>query len=90
VGWLGHVMLGQIGEGAFGMVLRGRCRGMNVAVKTPKMEDVSDEDIRQFKEEVRMMAKVRRCPGWVGGCGVGGVGGCGGVGEWVLPALPGL
>lgn len=47
-----------IGEGCFGLVLRGRCRGMPVAIKVPKIDDVSKEDLEKFKEEVRMMAKL--------------------------------
>ncbi len=47
-----------LGEGSFGLVLRGKCRGMQVAIKVPKMEDTSQEDLDKFKEEVRMMAKL--------------------------------
>lgn len=47
-----------LGEGCFGIVLRGRCRGVQVAIKVPKMENASPEDIAQFKEEVGMMAKL--------------------------------
>ncbi len=39
-------------------VYRGKCRGLNVAVKMPKAFDLTDEQLAEFKDEVQMMAKL--------------------------------
>mmetsp|Transcript_16662 Transcript_16662/g.24878 ORF Transcript_16662/g.24878 Transcript_16662/m.24878 type:complete len:544 (+) Transcript_16662:58-1689(+) len=47
-----------IGEGAFGKVYRGKARGKDVAVKVFKKENVSNTDLENFREEVKIMSKI--------------------------------
>mmetsp|Transcript_17936 Transcript_17936/g.50540 ORF Transcript_17936/g.50540 Transcript_17936/m.50540 type:complete len:529 (+) Transcript_17936:60-1646(+) len=47
-----------IGEGTFGKVYRGKCRGKEVAVKVFKRADLSEDDLKAFKEEVKIMSKI--------------------------------
>eukprot|EP00007_Cunea_sp_BSH-02190019_P003786 CAMPEP_0174239006 /NCGR_PEP_ID=MMETSP0417-20130205/13160_1 /TAXON_ID=242541 /ORGANISM="Mayorella sp, Strain BSH-02190019" /LENGTH=614 /DNA_ID=CAMNT_0015317901 /DNA_START=276 /DNA_END=2116 /DNA_ORIENTATION=- len=47
-----------IGEGTFGKVYRGKCRGKEVAIKVFKRQDVSEEDLEAFREEVKVMSQI--------------------------------
>jgi len=50
----------KIGEGAYGVVYRGRWRGSLVAVKQIKDNQVSAEKITEFVREVELMQKLQR------------------------------
>jgi len=55
-----EVTLGRkIGEGQFGSVFEGRCRGIVVAVKVLHETQMSQEDIEDFKKEVGIMVHLR-------------------------------
>lgn len=47
-----------VGEGAFGTVYKGTCRGISVAIKVPKKQDLTEEELTQFREEVGIMRKI--------------------------------
>jgi serine/threonine protein kinase len=49
----------KIGEGQFGAVYLGKCRGVSVAVKVLHATDMSQEDIDDFKKEVGIMVHLR-------------------------------
>jgi hypothetical protein len=44
---------GVIGQGNFGVVHRGMCRGAQVAVKIPKVEDLNEEKLEEFRAELK-------------------------------------
>jgi predicted Ser/Thr protein kinase len=44
---------GVIGQGNFGVVYRGMCRGALVAVKIPKVEDLNEEKLEEFRAELK-------------------------------------
>jgi hypothetical protein len=44
---------GIIGQGNFGVVHKGMCRGAQVAVKIPKVEDLSAEKLEEFRAELK-------------------------------------
>jgi len=49
----------QLGQGGYGAVYKAKWRGTEVAVKTVPSEKVTHEMARNFKEEVRIMMKLR-------------------------------
>jgi serine/threonine protein kinase len=52
-------MTKKIGEGQFGLVYEGKCRGVTVAVKVLHTTEMSEEDIEDFKKEVGIMVHLR-------------------------------
>lgn len=44
-----------IGKGQYGKVYRGKCRGMNVAVKIPAKQDLNANDLEALRNEVNIM-----------------------------------
>eukprot|EP00009_Paramoeba_aestuarina_P002419 CAMPEP_0201508716 /NCGR_PEP_ID=MMETSP0161_2-20130828/1986_1 /ASSEMBLY_ACC=CAM_ASM_000251 /TAXON_ID=180227 /ORGANISM="Neoparamoeba aestuarina, Strain SoJaBio B1-5/56/2" /LENGTH=515 /DNA_ID=CAMNT_0047903459 /DNA_START=93 /DNA_END=1640 /DNA_ORIENTATION=- len=51
-------LLKLIGEGTFGKVYQGKCRGKEVAVKVFKNKDLSEEELSNFRDEVAIMSKI--------------------------------
>jgi serine/threonine protein kinase len=47
-----------IGEGNFGAVYKGLCRGAQVAVKIPKFSDLTEDKVEAFREELKVMARI--------------------------------
>ena len=45
----------QIGEGNFGKVYIGKCRGKAVAVKVPFYQDLTGEELASFQKEIKLM-----------------------------------
>jgi len=55
-----EVVLGKkLGEGQFGVVYEGKCRGVTVAIKILNQTQMSQEDIDDFKNEVGIMVHLR-------------------------------
>lgn len=48
----------KIGEGQYGEVYKGRCRGTDVAVKIPVRQDLSSDEIESVKAEVLTMSQI--------------------------------
>eukprot|EP01101_Sappina_pedata_P012089 TRINITY_DN823_c0_g1_i2.p1 TRINITY_DN823_c0_g1~~TRINITY_DN823_c0_g1_i2.p1 ORF type:complete len:442 (-),score=155.51 TRINITY_DN823_c0_g1_i2:519-1799(-) len=50
----------KIGEGTYGTVFAGKCRGKEVAIKVFKRKDdaLSDSELEKFREEVKIMSKL--------------------------------
>lgn len=51
-------LLKLIGEGTFGKVYQGKCRGKEVAVKVFKNQELSADELAGFREEVAIMSKI--------------------------------
>jgi serine/threonine protein kinase len=47
-----------IGDGQYGIVYKGRCRGLEVAVKTPHKQTLPEAQLTSFRHEVEMMSKI--------------------------------
>lgn len=45
----------KIGEGTFGEVWRGTCRGKEVAIKKMKKSDSDPKSLEDFKKEIEIM-----------------------------------
>eukprot|EP01087_Luapelamoeba_hula_P007302 TRINITY_DN1786_c0_g1_i1.p1 TRINITY_DN1786_c0_g1~~TRINITY_DN1786_c0_g1_i1.p1 ORF type:complete len:520 (-),score=104.71 TRINITY_DN1786_c0_g1_i1:116-1675(-) len=45
-----------LGQGCFGTVHLGECRGSSVAVKIPLVQHLSDEELRDLRQEIQIMA----------------------------------
>jgi len=45
-----------IGAGSYGTVYRGRCRGQEVAVKVPKKQTLSPQEMQTFQNEIVLMS----------------------------------
>jgi serine/threonine protein kinase len=56
----GELKLGQqIGEGCFGTVFRGHCRGQEVAIKKLHVTEFEQEVLEEFKKEVSILTHLR-------------------------------
>jgi len=54
-----EITLGKIiGEGSFARVHKGTCRRQQVAVKVLHRQAFSEEDLKAFRDEVRIMSKI--------------------------------
>ena len=51
----------KLGEGQYGKVYKGKCRGMTVAVKIPSKQDLKDADIMVLQREVQIMRYAFDC-----------------------------
>ena len=49
-------LLRQLGAGCFGTVYKGECRETIVAVKIPLTQDLSAEELKDFRNEIQIMA----------------------------------
>jgi len=47
-----------IGDGQYGSVYKGRCRGLEVAVKIPHKQILKEVHLTSFRHEVEMMSKI--------------------------------
>eukprot|EP01113_Clastostelium_recurvatum_P013999 TRINITY_DN1756_c0_g1_i3.p1 TRINITY_DN1756_c0_g1~~TRINITY_DN1756_c0_g1_i3.p1 ORF type:complete len:784 (+),score=234.68 TRINITY_DN1756_c0_g1_i3:77-2428(+) len=47
-----------LGQGSFGSVYKGRCRGQEVAVKVPRKQRLNLQELTSFRHEVKMMSKI--------------------------------
>lgn len=43
------------GKGKFGTVYEGKCHGLNVAIKIPKKQILTEEELNSFQKEVEIM-----------------------------------
>lgn len=44
-----------LGKGSFGSVYKGFCRGQRVAIKVPNKQNLSQQEMEDFKNEVKLM-----------------------------------
>eukprot|EP01119_Soliformovum_irregulare_P015226 TRINITY_DN4258_c0_g1_i1.p1 TRINITY_DN4258_c0_g1~~TRINITY_DN4258_c0_g1_i1.p1 ORF type:complete len:650 (+),score=190.66 TRINITY_DN4258_c0_g1_i1:37-1986(+) len=63
-----------LGQGSFGKVYTGRCRGKRVAVKVPLKQRLSDKELEEFRREVAIMKKIfhPNCVLFMGACSLNG------------------
>eukprot|EP01100_Stratorugosa_tubuloviscum_P013584 TRINITY_DN689_c0_g3_i1.p1 TRINITY_DN689_c0_g3~~TRINITY_DN689_c0_g3_i1.p1 ORF type:complete len:593 (-),score=321.46 TRINITY_DN689_c0_g3_i1:116-1894(-) len=55
-----EIVIGRkLGEGAYGSVFEGTCRGSQVAVKIPKKQKLTASELAEFKREINKMAEIR-------------------------------
>ena len=51
-----------MGQGSYGVVYKGKCRGYPVAIKIPRLpkgaSNFSDEQLQAFREEIKVMSKL--------------------------------
>ena len=47
-----------LGAGSFGLVYRAHCRGKAVAVKVPKVQQLSDKRLADFRHEIQVMSRT--------------------------------
>eukprot|EP01133_Synstelium_polycarpum_P012186 gene12186-14260_t len=47
-----------LGQGSFGSVYKGRCRGQEVAVKVPRKQKLNLYELTSFRHEVKIMSKI--------------------------------
>jgi serine/threonine protein kinase len=47
-----------IGEGTYGKVYRGMCRGQQVAIKVPQQQNLSEQQLADFRNEVAIMRRI--------------------------------
>ncbi|EGC28777.1 hypothetical protein DICPUDRAFT_159737 [Dictyostelium purpureum] len=47
-----------LGQGSFGSVYKGKCRGQEVAVKIPRKQKLSLYELTSFRHEVKIMSKI--------------------------------
>uniref|UniRef100_A0A6B2L315 SH2 domain-containing protein n=1 Tax=Arcella intermedia TaxID=1963864 RepID=A0A6B2L315_9EUKA len=47
-----------MGKGQFGKVYKGRCRDSSVAVKVPKNQNLTTQELEDFRREVAIMSKI--------------------------------
>jgi hypothetical protein len=46
----------KLGEGCFGVVYKGECYSLPVAIKFPHVQQLSKEELEDFRKEVHIMA----------------------------------
>ncbi len=46
----------RLGEGCFGVVWKGECYSLPVAIKYPHIQQLSKEELNDFRKEVHIMA----------------------------------
>jgi len=49
----------ELGKGAFGTVLKGKLRGKEVAIKKLNVQEMDEDSLADFKQEVEIMSKLR-------------------------------
>eukprot|EP01130_Rhizamoeba_saxonica_P001928 TRINITY_DN11748_c0_g1_i1.p1 TRINITY_DN11748_c0_g1~~TRINITY_DN11748_c0_g1_i1.p1 ORF type:complete len:517 (+),score=91.27 TRINITY_DN11748_c0_g1_i1:6-1556(+) len=47
-----------LGEGYHGKVFKGRCRRTEVAIKVPHMQNLSERELQNFRNEIETMSKI--------------------------------
>ncbi|EGG23899.1 SH2 domain-containing protein [Cavenderia fasciculata] len=47
-----------LGQGSFGSVYKGKCRGQEVAVKVPRKQKLNLYELTSFRHEVKIMSKI--------------------------------
>jgi serine/threonine protein kinase len=47
-----------IGEGTYGKVYRGMCRGSQVAIKVPQQQNLTEQQLADFRNEVAIMRRI--------------------------------
>jgi hypothetical protein len=53
----------KLGEGCFGVVYKGECYSLPVAIKFPHVQQLSKEELEDFRKEVHIMAYAPPRPG---------------------------
>lgn len=49
----------KIGGGSFGSVYRGKCRGIDVAIKKLHKQTLPEKELAAFKKEVEILTRIR-------------------------------
>lgn len=51
-------LIKPLGQGCYGAVYLGECRGTTVAVKVPHIQELSKEELADLRKEIQIMACV--------------------------------